>query len=128
MKKAFQSVTLGFLLLLFSTACTQDSPQTENDNPISILMEIAINSEEELLVNEELQVEKNSILLDVLKNQYDVEVTNDGFITSIEGYEQNPEENLYWMYEVNNEMPNVGANEYQLEDDDHVIFELQTVN
>ena len=47
-------------------------------------------------------------LLDVMKAQLKI-VEKDGFISSINGVEQVPAENKYWLFDVNGTMSPVGA-------------------
>jgi len=63
--------------------------------------------------------------MDVLKENFDVEEDN-GFVTAIDGVEQDVNAQIGWMYFVNDEMAMVGANEYELSPGDVVNFDLQS--
>lgn len=75
----------------------------------------------------EVAFKQDSYLLDVMKAHLDVDET-DGFIKSINGYEQNEDEKKYWMFDVNGEMATVGAGDYILHDGDTVDWKLEVVN
>ncbi|MBU7014499.1 MAG: DUF4430 domain-containing protein [Theionarchaea archaeon] len=48
-----------------------------------------------------------------------------GFVTSINGIEQNPSENIYWIYYVNGELGQVGAADYVVEEGDEITWKLE---
>lgn len=151
MKKIY-TVFLAFLLaLLVLSGCTateqntgeQSSQTEENGNPTeqaveeeqvseseqeeTISITISENNQEEIIAEEEVPVEEGEILYEVMEENFDIEATEEGFITSIEGVSQNEEEGKYWMYYVNGEMAEVGAQDYKLEPGDEVTFDLQAM-
>lgn len=95
-----------------------------NDEEAKIVITISKDRGEEIIAQEEIAIEEGAILMDVLKENFDIEETG-GLITAIEGISQDEEEEKYWIYTVNGEMAMVGANEYELEADDEVTFDLQ---
>lgn len=99
--------------------------ESEQEETISIT--ISENNQEEIVAEEEVPVEEGEILYDVMEENFDIEATEGGFITSIEGVSQNEEEGKYWMYYVNGEMAEVGAQDYELEPGDEVTFDLQAM-
>ena len=62
-------------------------------------------------------------LLDVMKSQLKI-VEKDGFISSINGVEQVPSEQKYWLFDVNGQMSPVGAKEVLLKAGDVIDWKL----
>lgn len=62
-------------------------------------------------------------LLDVMKVQLKI-VEKDGFISSINGVEQVPSEQKYWLFDVNGQMSPVGAKEVLLKAGDVIDWKL----
>lgn len=75
-------------------------------------------------INKTVELSSGKSLLAAMKEQYEV-IEDEGYITSIEGYEQSQEENIYWLYEINDEFAQVGAADYMLEDGDVISWELE---
>lgn len=101
-----------------------------SNNPTTADLDKEINmtivADGEIIADDTLDVADDSTLLDIMSQHYDLIVTDDGFIESIEGIDQIPEENLYWIYEVNEETVNVGAADFVPEEGDHIVWELTT--
>lgn len=76
-------------------------------------------------INKTVELSSGKSLLAAMKEQYEV-IEDEGYITSIEGYEQSQEENIYWLYEINDEFAQVGAADYTLEDGDVISWELES--
>lgn len=64
-------------------------------------------------------------VMDYMIENFDLEGSEEGFVTEIEGYEQDEAEGLYWLYYVNEEMPSVGAGEYNPVNGDSIEWELE---
>ena len=62
-------------------------------------------------------------LLDVMKAQLKI-VEKDGFISSINGVEQVPSEQKYWLFDVNGQMSPVGTKEVLLKAGDVIDWKL----
>ena len=107
------------------TAGTEPAAETEAEEMVSFV--ISRNNGEEVLAEENVEIEEGDTLLNVLQENFEVKVTEEGFITSIEGVSQDEEAGLYWMYEVNQEMASVGAGQYELEAGDEVVFDLHAL-
>jgi len=90
------------------------------DKEVSIL----ITTADEEIANETIDVSSNETLLEMMENNFDISVSEEGFIESIEGIEQNPDDNEYWVFEVNNEMVTVSAEEFIPEENDLISWEL----
>jgi len=50
----------------------------------------------------------------------------DGFVNSIVGVENNPDENLFWVYDINEEMGLESALDYIMQDGDLVEWKLES--
>ena len=60
-------------------------------------------------------------VMDVLKANYKVKETN-GFITSIDGKQQDEKAGLYWMFKVNGKLASKAANQIKAKDGDKIEF------
>ncbi|MFC4387694.1 DUF4430 domain-containing protein [Gracilibacillus marinus] len=111
---------ISCLLVVSLMACSPSESKEENYHA-TIILSLDNNSE----VIEELDVsfEPPMKLLTLLENNTEI-IEEDGLITSINGHEQNIEENKFWLYEINGEMAMVGTNEYEVKDNDVIHFDL----
>lgn len=100
------------------------TPETQEVNEDVIKVTISKDEGEEILSEKEIAIEEGAILMDVLKENFDIE-EDGGFITSIDGVAPEEGEQVAWMYFVNDEMAMVGAAEYELSPGDEVTFDLQ---
>ncbi|GAB2319515.1 hypothetical protein IRB23SM22_17740 [Alkalibacterium sp. s-m-22] len=91
-----------------------------NSKEVSVI----IRNQSEEMVDDTIEADENDNLLDIMIENYDIEVTEEGFIEAIEGAEQDVSGNLFWVYEVNEEMVPVGAEEFIPEDGDSIVWEL----
>ena len=136
-------IRLASLLMVFGllVGCASDTndqnntnnnqiEQNQNNNNSSeeaeevVTIIISKDQNDEVITEKEVVIEDGAILLDVMKEHFELEEEG-GFITSIEGIEQDEDEGKYWMYSVNDEQPPVGAGEYELSAGDQVNFDLQ---
>lgn len=134
MKKWMLTLFTIFTTLLLVVGCSNESttPTEEEETGIEttesqeevIKVTISKDEGEEVLSEKEIEIEENAILMDIMKENYDIE-EDDGFITSIDGVAPEEGEEKAWMYFVNDEMAMVGAAEYELEAGDNVVFDLQ---
>lgn len=136
MKKFLQSlVVLAGVLVI--TGCSapaketttisstvESSVVTSSEKAQTLKVSIVLSEDGKEFSNAELEVKEGSTVMEALQEKYDV-VEDKGFITTIDGKEQNVDgNNKWWMYTVNGEMANVGAAEYKLKDGDKVEFDL----
>ena len=105
---------------------TENQTQSEETQEQAVHITISEDIGEEVLSEKDIEIEEGAILMDVLKDNYEIE-EDGGFITGIDGVTAEDGEEKYWMYEVNGEMAEVGANEYELEAGDDVVFDLHAV-
>jgi len=102
----------------------EDTEVEPAEGEITASFDIVIDGEAVADLSEEVTVPEGTYLLDVMHDTYDVEEA-DGFISAIEGYEQDADAGRYWLYYINDEMPSVGAAEYELEDGDQIEWRLE---
>lgn len=76
-------------------------------------------------LEKEVVVEEEQSVLEIMDEYYDISGVDEGFISSIEGYEQDDSEGLYWIYYVNEEMAEVGAADYIPELADEIQWKLE---
>lgn len=76
-------------------------------------------------LEKEVLVEEEQSVLEIMDEHYDINGADEGFISAIEGYEQDDAEGLYWMYYVNEEMAPVGAADYIPEASDAIEWKLE---
>lgn len=103
-----------------STSLSSEQVDAET---ITTTIVVAVDGEEIEDGNRTIEVEPGTVLLDLMKQEFDIEET-DTFITSINGHEQDTEAGRYWLFNLNGEMAPVGAAELELEDGDVVDFNL----
>lgn len=90
----------------------------------TVAITISENEGENILTEKEVPFEEGALLLDVMKENFEIE-EQEGFISSIDGVAPEEGEEKSWMYFVNDEMPSVGAAEYELQPGDEITFDLQ---
>jgi len=140
MKRWLLSLLTGLLLTGMLAACageegsdatapnqteeqgTEETQTEENEETAAIT--ISEDEGEEVHAEEDITFTEGDLLLDVMEENFEVE-HDSGFVTSIDGIAPEEDEERAWMYYVNDEMPTVGAAEYELESGDEVIFDLQ---
>ena len=132
-------VKIGFLLalVLTLTACSDTNQTTVNESSELVPSEVEVAKTEEYStsiviqeegkvlsnISKEIKVEEGQNLLEIMKENYEV-TAKDGFISVIEGYEQDEKEGKYWLYTINGEQATVGAADYELEDKDVIVWNL----
>lgn len=94
---------------------------------IAIDVTVSVDGDEVSDLNQTLEVKPDTVLLDAMDEVYDLEA-DDGFVTKIDDFEQDPDNNKYWLYYINGESATVGANEYQLQEDDQIEWRLEALD
>ena len=115
------SLAIMMMALLFLFGCNTDS---KDDEEIQVVITLIDEVNDSTIAEDEVTAKEGQVLQDVLEENYEVEVQQGGFITSIEGHAQNESDNIYWVFEVNEEMVNEGASSYKIQNEDHVVFKL----
>ncbi|MBM9834038.1 DUF4430 domain-containing protein, partial [Enterococcus faecalis] len=72
---------------------------------------------QEGVTSKEVTFRENESLLEVMKENFAIK-EKDGFITSIDGISQDQKANLFWVYTVNDEMTDKGAQALILKNND----------
>lgn len=134
MKKWLLSFMSLFTALVLVVGCSNDSGQTTTESNINEeekevqeeIITVTISKDEgaELLSESEIEINEKAILMDVMKENFDIE-EDGGFINAIDGIGPVEGEEKAWMYFVNDEMAMVGAGEYELSNGDEVNFDFQ---
>lgn len=118
----FGSAIVVVLLVvgLWTSGLASNNPTTaDQDTEVTV----TISTEEEL-VNDTVSIASDTSLMELMQQHYDIIVTDEGFIKAIEGVEQDPENNLFWIYEVNDERSNESADDFIPEEDDRISWQL----
>lgn len=138
-KKFFAALLFSILLILVGCQNGADNNTTkENGNTTNQGTDTAQEEEVQALTAsiELLDLEDNEVdaktvefeegqsLMDVLKENYEVDET-DGFINGVDELVANSEEQQFISIEVNGELAVVGANELILEDGDEISLSLE---
>ena len=110
------------------SSATKSTSLVENQTKetLSIVIALEQDGKNVTTATKKLEVSEGTTVLEALKKEYEV-VEEGGFIASIEGMKQDKEAGKYWMYEVNNTEPPVGAAEYVLQDGDQVKWFLNAL-
>jgi hypothetical protein len=107
-----------------NTAETVDKEETAAE---IVTVVISKNNGDEIIEEKEIEIEsgKEVTVMDVMQANFDIETQFDGaFVASINGVAGSEEEKTSWFYSVNGEEAMVGANEYKLEPEDKIEFDL----
>lgn len=131
-------------LLLFAAsatlaACSQETPQDGSaerlldsssavtsqtaEETVAVTIRVSVEGEEVEGGNLSTEVAEGTLLLDLMKDEFEVEET-ETFITSINGHVQDEEAGKYWMFDVNGEMGMVGASQYEVQEGDLIEWNL----
>ena len=105
------------------TTVEQTTVEEAEQAQVEITIDIYVDGELIDDGSQTIEVEEGAILLDVMKEHFDIE-EKDGFISAINGHEQNADENRWWLYDVNGEMAEVGAGDLELAEGDLVEWKL----
>lgn len=117
-------LTTGILFACDTGDSEQETAQTEQ---AEVQVEIIISQEhgEEVLEEEAFAVEEGTNLMEVLKNNFDIE-DEGGFINSINGVNAEDGEPYFWSIQINGEDAVVGAEDYIIEDGDQIELDFHS--
>lgn len=121
------------IMLLVGCSSTEENQNQKNDNSNNTeqsaeekaVITISQDEGDTVLTEKEVSFEEGAILMDVLKENFEIEETG-GMITAVDGLEADESEKKAWLYFVNDEMPMVGAAEFELSAGDKVNLDLQS--
>lgn len=125
LKKTLGLLSVVFVLGACGNPAVEEASTTDTTTVDTVQLTIEVEVDEEIIpeLTSEVETESGSTLMEVMEQEYTVE-NEEGFISAIEGYEQNPDENRWWLYEVNGEQPTVGAEDYVVEEGDEISWML----
>lgn len=92
---------------------------------IEYTVDIIVEDEAVADLSKEIVAPEDMYLLDAMKENYEMEESG-GFVEEIEGYEQDEDEDLYWLYYVNDEEAEVGAADFEPEENDEIEWRLES--
>lgn len=121
MIRKFKSLFL-VLFSLILVACTQQGDSQKEIKKEHYLTLIV--KEDTDTISERVAFSKGDTIMDVLKANYDVEEKS-GFITAIDGFEQDPKNKIYWFFKVNKKLAPKAADKIKAHEDDRVEFYLE---
>lgn len=136
-KKWLSKLSVLMLSAVLLVGCTSDIAEAPVETPkkevvsetenefVNVGINIVIQDEKVEELSHEYEVVYGYKLMDIMKEHYRL-VEEDGFIKCIEGNGQDEEEGLYWVYDVNGEMGEVGAAEYELQEGDVIDWKLMS--
>lgn len=75
------------------------------------------------LSEQKFTITKKETVMQAMQKHYQVKVKK-GFITSINGHQQDPATQTYWMYRVNGKMAAKGANQLTVKKGDQITWTL----
>ena len=84
---------------------------------------IVLQEDDKEISSKEVTFTDDDSLYDVMKNNFELE-DDDGFITSIDGHEQDEKAQKYWTFTINDKEIMKGAKEVSLKSGDKVDFSL----
>lgn len=104
---------------------SSETTNADEENEEIVLITISKDKGEEIISEKDVSIKNGDLLLDVMRENFKLEEGEGGFITSIDGIEQDVDAGIGWMYSVNGEIAAVGAAEFELSPGDKVNFDLQ---
>ena len=112
---------------LLSTGCVN----TIEEEPVAIehseeveQIEVHIllkDVDDEMYINERIEVEEGSTLSEVMEENFNT-VIEDGFLESIDEFENDPANNIFIVYDINGEMGIEPVEDLILQDGDKVLW------
>lgn len=77
--------------------------------------------DDEMYINERIEVEEGSTLSEVMEENFNT-VIEDGFLVSIDEFENDPSSNIFIVYDINDEMGTEPVEDLILQDGDKVLW------
>ncbi|CAM3247261.1 DUF4430 domain-containing protein [Vagococcus fessus] len=133
MKKIMAVMVLGLVLAGCSNtddsgkktedtkAKTEQTTKAKDNNEETVTIKLLVDDKEK--ANKKVSFEEGQTLGEVMNENFEVADDN-GMISSIDGNEQNVDENKYWLFDVNGEAATVSAGDLELKAGDEVVWKL----
>lgn len=125
MKKFLRLFMVASVLLV--TGCVN----TVEEEPVAIehseeveQIEVRIllkDVDDEMYINERIEVKEGSTLSEVMEENFNT-IIEDGFLVSIDEFENDPSNNIFIVYDINNEMGTEPVEDLILQDGDKVLW------
>lgn len=115
-------VALIALVIIFWVVNEDNDSLVSSEDTKEVTVMIYANDEE--LANDTIEVNEEAALLEIMEDNYDMQISDEGFVEAIEGVEQSADDNKYWVYEANEEMVSESAEDFVPEDGDMISWEL----
>ena len=77
--------------------------------------------DDEMYINERIEVEEGSTLSEIMEENFNT-VIEDGFLVSIDEFENDPSSNIFIVYDINDEMGIEPVEDLVLQDGDKVLW------
>lgn len=77
--------------------------------------------DDEMYINERIEVEEGSTLSEIMEENFDI-IVEDGFLVSIDEFENDPSNNIFIVYDINGEMGIEPVEDLILQDGDKVLW------
>jgi ABC-type enterochelin transport system substrate-binding protein len=107
------------------TKKTSDQPKTEENKNEQVTVQVTKDNGKEKVTEKEVEIKEETTVMDVMKNNFEVETQfDDSFISSIEGIAGNEQDKTSWFFSVNGEEAMKGAKEIVLKPGDTVEFDF----
>lgn len=120
MNKRFKTGFLALVAMLL-VPCSQGTSSIATSVPKADHHVRLVVKEDTNTIDEKVSFGKGDTVLEILKDNYEVK-EKDGFITAIDGIEQDTKANKYWLFKVNGKMADKGANQITVKDGDSIEF------
>jgi ABC-type enterochelin transport system substrate-binding protein len=107
------------------TKKSSEQPKTEENKNQQVTVQITKDNGKEKVTEKKVDIAEETTVMDVMKNNFDVETQfDDSFISSIEGVAGNEQDKTSWFFSVNGEEAMKGAKDITLKPGDTVEFDF----
>lgn len=127
MKKFILGLVLSSFLMVGAGCSTNNETTTVSTNSsqeqTAMKVTLTLVEDEKEITSKEVEVSEKESVLDILKANFEVK-EDSGFVTSIDGKEQDAKANKYWMYYINDKEADKGAADMTVSDSDKIEWRL----
>ena len=117
-------VVVSSLLVTGCDNAVEDEPvaieQSEEVEQIEVRI-LLKDVDNEVYINERIEVEEGKTLAEAMYDNFDTAI-EDGFLVSIDGFENDPSNNIFVVYDINGEMGIEPVEELILQDGDKILW------